>query len=281
MPETKLTRIHLFPSQKKYEQQKDNIKSSELAMLPVDTDLLRGKNGRDGAKGAKGDNGRDGKDGKSVYELAVEQGFQGSKKDFLNSLKGEKGDKGDKGDKGADGKDAGNSYTFATEDFNVNDNHISLSSAILKKDAKGVLTLTDGQQSTGALNILFGKDAIPAIITQGSLWVGAPRISSYAGVYSRRYCTNDSNNTNTAGFLVNSDGTAKFVHKRGDASADDDAQLIFDATKLQYQAAGTKGGRLTNAPIYDIVHTGNISKCGLVTKEEVQKMIQEAIANLK
>ena len=280
MADTKLTAIHLFPSQRKYEQQKDNIKPSELAMLPVDTDLLRGKKGRDGSKGAKGDNGRDGKDGKGVYELAVEQGFQGSKKDFLTSLKGEKGDKGDKGDKGADGKDGGGSYTFATEDFNSNDNHISLASAVLKKDANGVVNLATGQNTTGALNISFGKNTIPSIVAQGSIWTGAPQTSAYAGVYARRLCTDDANKTNTAGFIVNSDGAAKFVHKRGDVAIADDAQLIFDATKLQYQAAGTKGGYLANAPIYDIVHTGNISKCGLVTKEEVKKMIQDAIAGL-
>ena len=99
-------------------------------------------------------------------------------------------------------------------------------------------------------------------------------------MYARRLCTDDDNKTNTAGFIVNSDGAAKFVHKRGDVAIADDAQLIFDATKLQYQTTGTKGGSLTNAPIYDIVHTGNISKCGLVTKEEVKKMIQDAIANL-
>lgn len=61
--------------------------------------------------------GTQGLDGKSAYELAVEQGFEGTVVEYLESLKGEKGDKGDtgakgdKGDKGdqgvagADGKD--------------------------------------------------------------------------------------------------------------------------------------------------------------------------------
>ena len=43
-------------------------------------------------------------DGKSAYEIAVENGFVGSEKEWLESLKGEKGDKGDKGDTGETGK---------------------------------------------------------------------------------------------------------------------------------------------------------------------------------
>jgi hypothetical protein len=38
--------------------------------------------------------GRDGRDGKSAYELAVEQGFKGSEKDWLKSLKGPPGPPG-------------------------------------------------------------------------------------------------------------------------------------------------------------------------------------------
>jgi len=44
--------------------------------------------------------------GKSAYEIAVENGFVGSEKEWLESLKGEKGDKGDVGETGAAGKDA-------------------------------------------------------------------------------------------------------------------------------------------------------------------------------
>ena len=68
-----------------------------------------GAPGEKGDKGDKGDPGEDGADGKSAYELAVENGFNGSMSEWLASLKGDKGDrgeqgiKGDKGDKGADG----------------------------------------------------------------------------------------------------------------------------------------------------------------------------------
>ena len=41
--------------------------------------------------------------GKSAYEIAVEQGYEGTEEEWLASLVGETGDKGDKGDKGDTG----------------------------------------------------------------------------------------------------------------------------------------------------------------------------------
>lgn len=41
--------------------------------------------------------GTDGRDGKSAYEIARENGFTGTKEEWLESLKGQKGDKGEKG----------------------------------------------------------------------------------------------------------------------------------------------------------------------------------------
>ena len=35
-----------------------------------------------------------GKDGKSAYDIAVQEGFEGTEAEWLESLKGEKGDKG-------------------------------------------------------------------------------------------------------------------------------------------------------------------------------------------
>ena len=50
-----------------------------------------------------GANGEKGTDGKSAYQIAVEQGYQGSESDWLSSLKGDKGEKGDPGDRGLQG----------------------------------------------------------------------------------------------------------------------------------------------------------------------------------
>ena len=47
--------------------------------------------------------GKDGEDGKSAYEIAVDNGFDGTEQEWLASLKGVKGDKGDKGDPGVAG----------------------------------------------------------------------------------------------------------------------------------------------------------------------------------
>ena len=65
-----------------------------------------------------GANGEKGTDGKSAYQIAVEQGYQGSESDWLTSLKGDKGEKGNtgaKGNPGQDGTDGKSAYAIAVE----------------------------------------------------------------------------------------------------------------------------------------------------------------------
>ena len=53
--------------------------------------------------GMNGKDGKDGKDGKSAYQIAVENGFEGSETDWLASLKGADGRNGIDGTNGIDG----------------------------------------------------------------------------------------------------------------------------------------------------------------------------------
>ena len=65
-----------------------------------------------------GANGEKGSDGKSAYQIAVEQGYQGSESDWLSSLKGYKGEKGNtgaKGNPGQDGAEGKSAYAIAVE----------------------------------------------------------------------------------------------------------------------------------------------------------------------
>ena len=65
-----------------------------------------------------GANGEKGTDGKSAYQIAVEQGYQGSESDWLSSLKGDKDEKGNtgaKGNPGQDGTDGKSAYAIAVE----------------------------------------------------------------------------------------------------------------------------------------------------------------------
>ncbi len=65
-----------------------------------------------------GANGEKGSDGKSAYQIAVEQGYQGSESDWLSSLKGDKGEKGNtgaKGNPGQNGADGKSAYAIAVE----------------------------------------------------------------------------------------------------------------------------------------------------------------------
>ena len=60
----------------------------------------------------KGNDGSAGNNGKSAYEIAIENGFQGSLEEWLLSLIGPKGEDGDNGNPGNDGKSA---YELAVE----------------------------------------------------------------------------------------------------------------------------------------------------------------------
>ena len=62
-----------------------------------------------------GANGEKGTDGKSAYQIAVEQGYQGSESDWLSSLKGDKGNTGAKGNPGQDGAEGKSAYAIAVE----------------------------------------------------------------------------------------------------------------------------------------------------------------------
>ena len=56
---------------------------------------LQGEKGLEGDPGNDGAPGGDGNPGKDAYEVAVEEGFTGTKNEWLTSLKGDKGDTGD------------------------------------------------------------------------------------------------------------------------------------------------------------------------------------------
>ena len=98
-----------------------------------------------------------------------------------------------------------------------------------------------------------GSSTIDASIqTKNALAVGDETQTAFTGIYNHRKCTSDNGNVNTAGFLVNSDGSAKFVHKKGtptEASQSDDSYIRFDSKTLAYSAdAKTEN---------NILHTGN------------------------
>lgn len=70
--------------------------------LPIRVDqdgriVVSGLEGPEGPPGPKGDPGAD---GKSAYQIAVQNGFEGTEQEWLASLKGDKGDPGEQGPPG-------------------------------------------------------------------------------------------------------------------------------------------------------------------------------------
>ena len=82
---------------------------------PEQLELLKGEKGDSGQDGIDGTNGINGLNGLSAYQIAIDNGFDGTEQEWLESLKGkdglpgeagssgQSGDKGDKGDPGKDG----------------------------------------------------------------------------------------------------------------------------------------------------------------------------------
>lgn len=128
--------------------------------------------------------GKDGENGKSAYEIAVQNGYDGTESDWLESLKGQKGDtgepgatgakgdpgekgdqgvpgipgekgergeKGEKGDAGAPGKDGvnGKDGTNGVDGKNGTDGY-SPTATVTETDAGAVISITDKNGTTTA-----------------------------------------------------------------------------------------------------------------------------------
>ena len=66
--------------------------------------MTNGAAGQNGTNGTNGTDGQDGADGKSAYELAVENGFEGTEAEWLASLVGAAGQNGTNGTNGTNGR---------------------------------------------------------------------------------------------------------------------------------------------------------------------------------
>lgn len=70
---------------------KDGINGTDGVDGKNGADGRNGVDGRDGRDGADGQNGTDGENGLSAYELAVQNGYTGTEKEWLSSLRGRNG----------------------------------------------------------------------------------------------------------------------------------------------------------------------------------------------
>lgn len=83
------------------------LKGDDGIQGPIGPQGLQGDRGQDGPQGPiglTGPKGADGKDGKSAYEIAKENGYEGTKEEWLKSLKGERGPAGPEGPRGERGE---------------------------------------------------------------------------------------------------------------------------------------------------------------------------------
>ncbi|MDY6330425.1 MAG: hypothetical protein SPL52_02880, partial [Fibrobacter sp.] len=110
--------------------------------------VYNGKNGSDGSSGA---NGSSGTNGKSAYEIAKDNGFNGSEQEWLASLKGEAGKNGSNGSNGSNGV----SVDTAAIKKSIND-ALSAASAKSEKDINAKLSSASAKQQKDIDDALKG-----------------------------------------------------------------------------------------------------------------------------
>lgn len=110
---------------------------------------------------------------------------------------------------------------------------------------------------SGVKTFSGGKSGVynsPSVQINNAVFCGNANISNFTGFYNHRKCLGDSSFVNTAGFIVNSDGSAKFMHRRGTTTGygtADDSYIAFNKNKLIFST----DGNTTNEK--DILHSGN------------------------
>ena len=131
-------------------------------------------------EGIDGADGKDGKDGKSAYEIAVEQGYSGTKEEWIASLQGDPGIQGIPGTDGADGKDGadgtdgqdgdnyfvelGNTVMLSERNLVVDEGNIRTTGYVGLGSADNVCNT----QSEGAIK--YNNTAKSLVFCDGSAW---------------------------------------------------------------------------------------------------------------
>lgn len=127
----------------------------------------------------------------------------------------------------------------------------------------------DGTEVISGVKTFSGGTAsnnnTPSIKANNAVISGTESTIGYTGFYNHRKCQGDSNIINTAGFMVNGDGSAKFLHKRGTSSAigvDDDSYIAFNQKKFVYSTSKN------SADEKDVFHAGNN-----YTKDQIDSLL--------
>ncbi len=126
------------------------------------TNGTNGKDGADGTNGTSGTNGSSGTNGKSAYEIAKDNGFTGTEKEWLESLKGADGKNGTNGTNGKDAdmdainKDIDSKFSSASakSQSEIDEALKNLSSA----SAKNQKDVDDALKNLSSATDKFGED---------------------------------------------------------------------------------------------------------------------------
>lgn len=135
--------------------------------------------GPQGEPGKNGENGENGADGKSAYQIAVENGFEGTEEEWLASLKGKDGKNGTDGTNGTDGEDGQSAYQIAVNNGFVGSEEEWLASLKGKDGTDATVDIT--QEEGVSMTAVMSQDAT----TKGMQGIREKIVSDLLSYYTK------------------------------------------------------------------------------------------------
>ena len=137
-------------------------------------------NGAAGQNGTNGTDGQDGADGKSAYELAVENGFEGTEAEWLASLVGAAGQNGTNGTNGTNGRGISSVAKTGTNGL------VDTYTITFTDGTTSTFTVTNGAAGQNGTNGTNGTSAYAAAVAAGYSGTEAQFNAALAGVSGKQ-----------------------------------------------------------------------------------------------
>lgn len=147
----------------------DTSAGTSLSLVLVDYDLINAMTLSEYVNRSGG-----GASGKSAYDVAVDNGFQGSEEEWLASLKGEPGDQGDPGKPGKSPVKGEDYFTDADKQEMVEavldampEDPVATNVDLSAYESRGIINETFGDGTIKTTTVEFDADGNPVKITDG------------------------------------------------------------------------------------------------------------------
>lgn len=157
----------------------EDVYSKEEIEEKIKSGEFKGEDGTNGIDGA------DGADGKSAYQIAIENGFEGTEQEWLESLKGQDGINGldgKDGENGVDGKDGKNYFVELVESttttLEIQPNKFYKLGEVATLNITLAEIIDNTQLNEFMFEFISGETATTLTLPDAVKWLGTPTIEA-------------------------------------------------------------------------------------------------------